>query len=268
MAQNKKEEEINYLNQFLNTPIGKNWYQIYKIKDRIEEEHPDFIFITQDNKKIGLETTQFIKNTEQGYALQSLMRIGNKICKQIQDKHGLQISIVIDKFDKRKYGTKTREEFLESVYNPGFTALFNKKEKEIKSKIEQIVDKNLEKLKNFPRLIKETIEVNSELLTFSISGFSNINNKFDCRVNNQSFSKEDSFKELQDEINKKNEKLDNYIKQCDECFLLIYNPDSSKGNYCHFTDELNKQKFSYRFSNVFFYDEDSKAAICLKKNKY
>ncbi len=30
-------------------------------------------------------------------------------------------------------------------------------------------------------------------------------------------------------------------------------------------DELKKKKFSYKFSNVFFYDENEKAAICLKK---
>jgi len=263
MAQNKKEEEINCLNQFLNTKLGKNWYQKYKIKNRLDEEHPDFIFITDDNKRIGLEVTNFIMKSRHGRALQALMRTGNKICKFVHDTYGFPVSILINKFDKRKWCARTREEFLESVYNPGFIDRFN--EDEIKSKLYSLIDENIEKLKRFPRLIKETIEVNNEWLTFSICGFPNIDGKFDCHVNNQCFSWEDPFKELQEEIDKKNEKFDNYLKKCDECFLLVCNPDVSMGNYCHFTDKLNSQKFSYKFTNVFFYDEYTKTTICLTK---
>lgn len=264
MAQNKKEEEINFLNQFLNTPIGKNWYQKYKIKDCIDEEHPDFIFITNDNKRIGLEITQFIIKSKHGFAVQSLKRTGNKICKYIQDKYGFPVSMIIDKFDKRKYGARTRKEFLEAVYNPGFIDRFN--EKEIRTKIEPIIEQNLEKLKNTPYFIKETIEVSNEWLTFSIDRYPHgYNNKFDCHVNNQCFSWENPFEDLQKEINKKDKKFNDYLNNCDECFLLVCNPDVSKGNYCHFTDELNMQRFSYKFSNVFLYDEFNKTAISLKK---
>lgn len=267
MAQNKKEEEINYLNQFLNTPEGKAWYQKYKTKDRIDEEQPDFIFITNDNKRIGLEVTNFIMKSKHGIALQSLKTTGNKICKYVQDTYGFSVSIIIDKFDKRKYGALTKQEILEYISKPGFIDRFN--EDEIKSKLYPLIDENIEKLKRFPRLIKETIEVNNEWLTFSICSFPNgHNNKFDCFVNNQCFSWENPFKELQEEIDKKNEKIDSYLKNCDECFLLVCNPDVSKGNYCHFTDKLNKQKFSYKFTNVSFYDEFNKTAISLKKQAY
>ena len=152
MAQNKKEEEISCLNQFLNTELGKNWYQKYKIKNRIDKEHPDFIFITNDNKRIGLEVTNFIIKSKHGRALQSLMRTGNKICKYVQDTYGFPVSILINKFDKRKWCSRTRKDFLESVYNPGFIDHFN--EKEIKSKLYPIIDKKIEELKNFPSLIK------------------------------------------------------------------------------------------------------------------
>jgi len=263
MAQNKKIEEKDYIDKFLNTELGKNWYQKYNFKDYTEAESPDFIFITQDNRKLGLEVTEFIANNEQGNALRALKRIGNKICKQIQDKHKLQVSMVIDKYDKRKWEARTREEFLESVYNPGFTDHFD--EEEIKSKIYPLIDKNIEKLKTFPCLVQEWIEVNNEQLKFSISEFPNTDGSFGCHVNNQSFSKQDPFKELQEEIDKKNKKFDNYLKNCDECFLLVCNPDVSMGNYCHFTDELNMQRFSYKFSNVFLYDEFNKTAISLKK---
>lgn len=264
MAQNKKEEEINYLTQFLNTREGKNWYQTHNFINRMDEEQPDFVFITPDNKRIGLEVTNFIIKSKHGRALQSLMRTGNKICKYIKDNYGFPVSILINKFDRRKWQSRTRKDFLEAVYNPGFIDHFN--EEEIKSKIYPIIDKNLKELKSTnPYLVKEWIEINNEWLTFSISRFPNIDNKFDCRVNNQCFSWENPFEELQEEIDKKNEKFDNYLNYCDECFLLIYNPDVSKGNYCHFTDKLNMQSFSYKFSNVFLYDEFNKTTISLKK---
>ena len=266
MTQNKKIEENNYIDNFLKTPLGEKWCQKYNFQNRIESEHPDFIFITQDNRKIGLEVTNFIIKSKHGIALQSLKTTGNKICKHVHKNYGFYISMIIDKFDKRKHCARTREEFLESVYDPGFIDRFN--EKEIKSKIYPIIDKKIEKLKNFPCFIKESIEINNEYLTFSISRFPDIDGNFYCHVNNQSFSLENPFKELQKEIDKKNAKLDNYLKNCDECFLLIYNPDVSKGNYCHFTDKLNKQKFSYKFINVFFYDKHNKISIVLKNNNF
>ena len=50
---------------------------------------------------------------------------------------------------------------------------------------------------------------------------------------------------------RKNEKINNYLKKCDKCFLLIYLPDVSMGNYCHFTDELNNHKFHLNFEDVY-----------------
>lgn len=263
MAQDKKFEEKEYLKYFLNTQEGKKWYQKYKFKHCIDEEHPDFIFITHDNKKIGLEVTQFIIESKHGKAVQALKRTGNKICKCIQDKYGFPVSMIIDKYDKRKWGARTRKDFWEAVNNPGFIDLFN--EKEIKSEIYKIIEKNIEKLKGIPYLIKEWIKINNEYLCFSISSFPNIEGTFDCHVNNECFSWENPFENLQEEINKKNKKFDNYLEKCDECFLLIYNPDSSKGNYCHFTDKLKKKKFYYKFSTAFFYDENKKTTIYLKK---
>ena len=35
------------------------------------------------------------------------------------------------------------------------------------------------------------------------------------------------------------------------CFHLIYLPDVSMGNYCHFTDELNNHKFHLNFEDVY-----------------
>ena len=247
--ENKKAEEWEYLDYFLASNVGKNWYKENKIKSRIETEHPDFIFTTEDNQTIGLEITKFIVKSKHGRALQHLMSIGNQTCAYAQKKHNLNISVLIDKWDKRKWCARTRQEFLDVIYNPGFWDIYNKNE--IKSGIERIIDRNLEKLKQWPHLIKETIQVQDEYFNITITSTPNMDNKFDCAVNNESYSKENPFDELQETIDSKNKKINNYLKKCDKCFLLVYIPSVSKGNYCHFNGSVKTHLFYSKFENIF-----------------
>lgn len=249
MAQDKKTEEREYLEYFLASKEGKNWYEKNKIISYEETEHPDFIFTTEDNQKIGLEITKFIVESRHGRALQHLMSIGNQACKYAQKQYGINVSILIDKFDKRLHQARTYQEMMDAIYNPGFWDMYNKKA--IKSGIENIIDKNIENLKRWPPLVKESIIVQDEYFNISISGFENIGGKFDCNVNNKCYSKENPFDELQDKIDKKNKKIDNYLKRCDKCYLLIYLPDSSKGNYCYFTGSLKKHIFHSKFEATY-----------------
>ena len=78
-----------------------------------------------------------------------------------------------------------------------------------------------------------------------------MDDKFDCNVNNECYSKEDPLDGLQETIDSKNKKISNYLKKCDKCFLLVYIPDVSTGNYCHFTNSLKKHSFSSKFENIF-----------------
>lgn len=258
MAQNKKTEENNYLNAFLSSPIGKEWQGEYNITSHIETEQPDFIFDTGDNKKIGFEITRFFMKSKHCEALRFLKTIGNKLCQYCLKKYNVPISIIIDKYDRKKWEAKTLKEHLERVYNPGFIDIFN--EKEIKSKIEPVIDKKIRELQTFPKLIKETIEINGEYLIFSICGFPNIDGKFDCNVNNACISWPDPFDKLQEEIDKKNKKYDGYLKKCDECFLLVYIPNVTEGNYCHFTEEITNHKFNSKFESVFICTDNN----CIK----
>ena len=93
MAQDKKSEEREYLEYFLASDEGKEWYEKNKIISCQESEHPDFIFMTEDNQKIGLEITQFIVRSKHGRALRHLMNIGNKACKYAKKRHDLNIYI-------------------------------------------------------------------------------------------------------------------------------------------------------------------------------
>lgn len=249
MAQDKKAEEQEYLQCFLSSDEGKKWYQQNKIVSCQDGEAPDFVFMTEDNKKIGLEITQFIVKSKHGKALRHLMTIGNQACRYAQKQYGLNISILIDRWDKRKWCARTRQEISKAVYNPGFWNIYDKQA--IKSGIEQIIDRNAKELKQWPYLVKESILVQNECFNISISALKNVDGKFDCHVNNECYSKEDPFDELQEKIDKKNEKINNYLRKCDKCFLLIYLPGVSMGNYCHFTKRIENRVFTSRFESTF-----------------
>lgn len=132
------------------------------------------------------------------------MIIGNRVCKYAKKQYGINVSILIDKFDMRENLAKTYQEMIKVFYNPGFWDIYNKNT--IKKEIEQLIDNNVEKLKRWPCFVKKSIFVQDEYFNISISGFENINGKFDCNVNNKCYSKENPFDELQGEINKKTKK--------------------------------------------------------------
>lgn len=249
MAQDKKSEECEYIKYFLTSDEGKKWYEKNKIISCQEAEHQDFIFTTEDNQKIGLEITKFIAKSKHGRASQHLISIGKQACKYAQKQYGLNISILIDKYDKRVDQARTYQEIMEVAYNPGFWDIYNKKT--IKSCIENIIDSNVENLKKWPCFVKESILVQNEYFNISITTFPDMDGKFDCAVNNECYSKEDPFEELQAEINKKNEKIASYLKKCDRCFLLIYKPSVAKGNYCHFTGKLKWHIFHSKFESTY-----------------
>lgn len=261
MAQDKKKEEKEYLDKFLLSLLGQEWLKNNDIQDYNDFEEPDFIFNSKNNKRIGIEVTQFIIKSKHGRALQHLMTIGNKVCHYTKEKHKLEISIVFDKWNRKACQARTRQEVLDAIYNPGFTDIFDKKE--VKLQLERIIDTKIKELNKWPCFIKDSILIQNEYLTFSISSFPDRNGKFECFVNNECFSRENPFDELQTAIDNKNKKYNTYLNNCNECFLLIYKPDVSKGNYCHFTNKILKQQFNSKYKDVFLYDAQNNKCINL-----
>ena len=192
------------------------------------------------------------------------MTIGNKIRKYILDKYGINTSIIIDKFDRKKWCFRTFKEYQEHLYNPGFIDLFD--EKEIKKQLEPWIDNEIPKIRRI-HLIKTSIEIAGEYLTFTISDFPHLNNKYKCCVNNECYSFPAPIDKIQEEIDKKNQKYDSYLKNCDKCSLLIYSPDISKGNYTYFTEEIMEHSFKSKFSDVFLYDANENKCMKLKTEK-
>lgn len=263
MVKNKGIEEQEYFEQFLITPVGKNWYKQNCIVSIEKTESPDFFLKNIKGERIALEMTSFIAKNKNLKFTQSLMTIGNQVIAYIKKVYNLDVSILIDKFDQRKWCGNWND-YIERVYNPGFSVV--PPLKELKNKIQAFVDGNIELLKkNF--FIKNSIQIQNDYFNITAGAFTSLNGKYDCHVNNAGQCTEDPFDELQDCINNKNLKLDIYSTKCDQCVLLIVVPSSAKGNYCHFTQKLKKHKFKSDFSSIFLYNENDRSSCILRKNK-
>jgi len=56
----KNAEEIEFLNKFLKTLVGKSWYLDNSIVAIIKSEAPDFLFKTKNGQILAMEVTQLI----------------------------------------------------------------------------------------------------------------------------------------------------------------------------------------------------------------
>lgn len=260
MVKNKDIEEQEYLEQFLMTTAGKKWYKQNCIVSIEKTESPDFLLKNIKGERIALEMTSFIAKNKNLKFTQSLMTIGNQVIAYIKKVYNLDVSILIDKLDQRKWSVNWNDH-LELAYNPGFSVI--PPLKEFKNKILAFVDKNIESLKK-SFFVKDSIQIQNDYFNIAVSAYASLDGKYDCHVNNAGQCIEDPFEELQDCINKKNLKLDKYVKKCDRCFLLIVVPGYKKGNYCHFTKKLKKHKFKSEFTSIFLYNEKDCVSCILR----
>lgn len=256
----KNTEEKEFLDKFLNTKFGKKWYAENSIAQIIKHEAPDFLLKNNDSETIALEITQFIAENKNLHYSQALTRIGNQLCQEIKEKYNIEISILIDKFDKKKFSPNW-DDYINLAYDLGFSDI---PRKEIfKNKLREILDININKLITIS-LIQEWIQINNEYFKISVQTFPSISSgKFDCHVNNAGLVKINPFDELQNCINKKNKKVIKYKIDNDKCFLLIVVPDSKTGNYCSFNSELLEHNFISDFDLVFLYEEKRNISFLL-----
>ena len=87
--------------------------------------------------------------------------------------------------------------------------------------------------------------------------------KYDCNVNNAGMVKQNPIDELQIYIDKKNDKIQSYSKDCTKCYLLIIVPNAYNANYCSFDNLLLKHRFNSKFEKVFLYSEESDLSFAL-----
>lgn len=99
----KKQEEKEQITCFFNTQVGKSFWTENNIINIQENESPDFILIKKDETQYALEVTQFIAKNKNTQYSQALIRYGNNLCRYAAKNYGINISILIDKYDPRKF---------------------------------------------------------------------------------------------------------------------------------------------------------------------
>ena len=257
----KKSEEQQILEKFIITNVGKKWVQELGIVDYIKSESPDFIMKTKNDKTIAIELTKFIaKNKNLKYS-QALTTVGNKICKIAKSKYNINIHMLIDKYDERLFSIHWKDH-IDLAYNPGFLKV--PKIKLFKQKLEELLHNSVEKLKK-GELVQEWIQLEEEYYRVSMDpNACPWTNKYNCIVNNAGEITNNPINELEFCINKKNDKVNLYIKHCDQCYLLIFIPGSYSANFCSFDKNLFKHNFNSKFEKIFIYYENSDASYFLK----
>lgn len=256
----KKDKEDSLLNNFLNTKVGNNWCLKKKVVEKVDNETPDFLLRTVDNKTLGLEITDFFVEHEHLAYSRTLTSIGNKICIEAKKKYNVPISIVIDKYDPRIWSSDLKEH-IDAAYNPGFSQVPS--QNLFMEELRKLASNNIKDIK-LGKLIKQWIQIEDEYYQIPIVAFPSISSgKYDCHVNNAGMLKFNPCDELQLCINKKNQKIKQYQIKCDECYLLVTVPSNKIGNYCTFTDEISKYKFESNFKSIFLYDIDKNFSCIL-----
>ena len=259
-AEEQKAKELEQLNSFMQTSIGFKWYQDCLITDNKQGESPDFILKTKSEKLIGIELTEFIVRNKNTNYTQALTTIGNQVRQYIKKQYNLDVSILINQHDKLLWSTKWSDH-LKRAYDPGFSDI--PPAKKFKEKLQEFVDANADNLKK-NAFVKGWITIRDEHFQISIITFPSVSSgKFDCNVNNGGWCKENPIEDLQACIDEKNNKFENYIKKCDDCYLLVVLTGSSKGSFCFYTDKLLRHKYTSKFKEIFFYDVHEKQAYKL-----
>ena len=260
---NKKDEEEKYLDKFLNLSIGKSWLEKNQISYSIpiRSEAPDFLFKADNNETIGIEITKLIVENENTKATQQLITMGNQIRTYVKKEYNFDISLIIDKYDKRKFSRKWSDH-LDFIYHPGFSVV---PYRQLKSKIIKSIDNNIKKIeKNIFKFGKFWVDVDGEFFQITVEiGTNYFEGGYCVCVNNCYRCVENPIGNLKKEIEKKNKKYIKYKTNCDKCFLLIVMPDTREGCSCNFKN-LDEICFISNFDGIFLYSCNDNNITVLK----
>lgn len=147
----KKYTEKEQITYFFNTQVGKSFLLENNIVDIQKSESPDFLLIKNDETKYALELTKFIAENRNTTYSQALVRYGNNLCNYAKEHYGINISILIDKYDKRKFSPKWSDH-IDYAYNPGFSKI--PKKDAVNKGLKNILTKNIDNLK-IGKLVQE-----------------------------------------------------------------------------------------------------------------
>ena len=231
----KKILEKRYLNFFLNTENGIKWKEKNKIIDCKDSEEPDFIFVNIYGKKIGMELRNLIIESPRQRATATLNRVIKNVC---------------------LYFFKKEHKFF-TVFCSCDNGLYDELKVE-GNKLKQVIIKEIEN--DFP---ENGVEKNKTLRisqhTFQLHYSINNNGYMFPGVPDGGIVNTDPLKELQDAIEDKNNKIKQYIKNCEECVLLIIADNMNcQSNFFEFTNKTYEHKFVSKFKNTFLLEVGGK----------
>jgi hypothetical protein len=259
IIQNDRQKglEATYLDLFTQTPEGKKWLNENRITNTISGESPDFILETSTGKNIGLEITKLIIETSKFHATSTLQTIASQVCQYFKKEKGIALSLIIEIYDERKFSPNWKDH-LSYHYNPGFNRLDVSKKKIKDTIIATISKEDISTL----GLKKEWIDIPPHKFVVTYSRMYEPHISY--HVNNEGICKEDPFDELQEAINRKNEKYATYKMKCDKCDLLVVSDGSSLGSFANFSNKVNSHTFLSSFKNVYLLDLDSNDVKSIK----
>lgn len=241
----QKALETFYLSQFLDTPEGKEWKGTNILCVDKTQEEPDFLFVSPNNTKVGLEIVDWVNQTKECRTTQILTEVAGDICHIIKKERNISLSLTIDIYDPNRWERKTRADFLEYAYHPGVKHLHGNKAKIKKQFLEVVLNTpNLTE-----RFEEKWVDVNSQ--RFKLSFCCSWRNYPEFFVNNTSTCWNDPIQALQNEIDKKNQKYAAYIRNCETCSLLIVPPLYSTGNCLIEPETVSAHCFTSKFKHTY-----------------
>lgn len=88
------------------------------------------------------------------------MRYGNNLCNYAKEHYSINISILIDKYDKRKFSPKWSDH-IDYAYNPGFSEIPPKNA--LNKELKNILAKNVDNLRS-GKFVQEYIQIEDDYL--------------------------------------------------------------------------------------------------------
>ena len=247
----KKREERKIVREFISR------FSPYLLNHLKDSESPDFITKNEQNKIIGIEIT--------------------KIYRKKRDREKREINIVQQREERWHLAFQACELWTEENNPPIEVHLFfnidyplsKKKINKIAKLLVDLVKKNIPNpgcSKILSNDENNNINLPKEITGISIYRFSennNVNKSYWFPVEADYIEKLDP-EYLQELINKKNEKVSEYRKKCNEIWLLMIIDTMNISSLLEISEEIHETYFKSSFDRIFIFDKHLKSFKELK----
>lgn len=236
------EKEKFALKYFLKKNPIVSWKDLIQEKDRIV----DFRFNTAQGI-VGIELTRFSKDAGREAKRQRFYdAIIQDAYKVFYDKYKINLHVDVNLWHKEHISSKNAQQFSHAIVDTISQNLdYIKTSRSLETvKLDLSIDDHIE-----GRLYIDNFGQEIESLWTRTDPF---------------WVRSSPYEELQEIINKKNNKIERYKSCSDKIYLLITGNKRLPEEAVHFDDDILKQRFYAKFDKVFFFDVCSKELYPLK----